>query len=177
MGAWRLFRHYNPDGSSKDWAVKTNLDASISTRWGKTATHLPSLSTRHNIRQLDIEREKQAKGYKLIAEVDIDNDGKVYFLGDPMPVAPKPPMTVLYWHIECRDSLQPKAALRSALAKLRQVVQHHNHPPWTNPPLFDVPDAPGRFSCSGQLRSNNGLLPFLLLMALKHNHRLVSDTQ
>jgi hypothetical protein len=61
MAVWALYRHRNSDGSSKDWAVTTHPDGSISTRWGKTAARLPSVNTRHGIRQFDIEKQKQAK--------------------------------------------------------------------------------------------------------------------
>src|SRR5664279_1492792 len=81
MAAWSLFRYRNSDGSSKDWAVTTNPDASISTRWGKTAARLPSINTRQGIKQFDIERQKQAKGYSFVAEVTIDSDGKISFPG------------------------------------------------------------------------------------------------
>ena len=77
MAAWRLFRHRNADGSFKDWAVRTSHpDGTMSTRWGKTAARLPGFSTRSGVRQADIERAKQAKGYVFVAEVDIDNQAR-----------------------------------------------------------------------------------------------------
>src|SRR5664279_4525006 len=110
MAAWSLFRYRNSDGSSKDWAVTTNPDDSISTRWGKTAARLPSVNTRNGIRQFDIERQKQAKGYSFVAEVAIDSDGNVAF-----PVQNQNPggqqaeaehsrslVENLYWHIDCK---------------------------------------------------------------------------
>ena len=81
MAVWSLFRYRNRDGSSKDWAVQTNPDGSISTRWGKTAARLPSINTRQGIRQFDIEWHKQAKGYSFVAEVTIDSDGKISLPG------------------------------------------------------------------------------------------------
>jgi len=81
MAAWSLFRYRNSDGSSKDWAVQTNPDGSISTRWGKTAARLRSINSRHGIKQFDIERQKLSKGYVFVAEVTIDSDGKVSLPG------------------------------------------------------------------------------------------------
>jgi len=58
MAAWNLYRHRNSDGSSKDWAVRSNSDGSITTRWGKTADSLPGISNRYGVKQLDIGRPK-----------------------------------------------------------------------------------------------------------------------
>ena len=79
MANWSLFRYRNSDGSSKDWAVITNPDGSISTRWGKTAARLPSINTRNGIHRFDIEKQKQAKGYVFVAEVAIDDEGTISF--------------------------------------------------------------------------------------------------
>ena len=66
MAVWALYRYRHLDGSSKDWGVTTHPDGSISTRWGKTAARLSSVNTRYGIRQFDIERQKQAKGYVFV---------------------------------------------------------------------------------------------------------------
>ena len=81
MTTWSLYRYRNRDGSSKDWAVRTNPDGSITTRWGKTADRLPGVSTRNGVRQFDIERAKQAKGYVFVAEIEIDSEGKSALCG------------------------------------------------------------------------------------------------
>lgn len=83
MTNWRLYRNQNRDGSSKDWAVITNPDGSVTTRWGKTTNRLAGLSTRNGLRQFDIENQKQNKGYRFIGEVTIDDAGNVAF---PMQV-------------------------------------------------------------------------------------------
>ena len=85
MAAWNLYRHCNSDGSSKDWAVITHTDGSVSTRWGKTASRLPGVSTRHGLSRLDIERQKRNKGYVFVAEVAIDHNGNVTHLGQVEP--------------------------------------------------------------------------------------------
>src|SRR5664279_4327712 len=118
MTVWNLYRYRNSDGSSKDWAVTTHPDGSISTRWGKTASCLPGVNTRHGIRQFDIERQKQAKGYVFVAEVTIDSDGKISLPGQnqnqgnqPMEADANPLaeaeqsrslVGTLYWHINCK---------------------------------------------------------------------------
>ena len=96
----------------------TNPDGSISTRWGKTAARLPSINTRNGIRQFDIEKQKQAKGYVFVAEVAIDDEGNVSFPlqhqnhgnqqsetdENHQAEADKSRSVVetLYWHIDCQ---------------------------------------------------------------------------
>jgi hypothetical protein len=134
MAVWRLYRHHNSDGSSKDWAVQTNADGSLTTRWGKTANHLPGLSTRRGIRQFDIERAKQAKGYVFVAEVEIDSDGQVFLPGHVMP-EPLPSVGTLYWHIECRNNPESRTALASEVRPLFTVM----------PSLFDKETMPNQY--------------------------------
>ena len=98
MATWSLYRYRNRDGSSKDWAVRTNPDGSITTRWGKTADRLPGVSTRSGVRQFDIEKQKQAKGYVFVAEVEIDSEGKVFLPGQVLP-EPFSTVTTRDWRI------------------------------------------------------------------------------
>lgn len=181
MAAWRLYRHRNADGSSKDWAVRTNPDGSITTRWGKTAPRLAGANTRSGIRQSDIEREKQAKGYGFVAEVDIDNDGNVSLSNgrstDPEPLKPSPPVPVvaLYWHIDCRANRQTRKALVAEVKRLVGVIDalsdsescpEQSWPSWQQ--LSELTLTSGRFEHSGQIKPAQGVMPWLLLLALKH---------
>jgi hypothetical protein len=133
MATWNLYRHRNSDGSSKDWAVRSNPDSSITTRWGKTASCLPGVSNRRGVRQVDIERQKQAKGYVFVGEVEIDGDGNVVFPGktlpatqslksDPEPV-PTPMVKALYWTIDCQANQFIRVALGSEVRRLIGAIQ------------------------------------------------------
>ena len=175
MTAWRLYRHRNRDGSSKDWAVKTNPDGSITTRWGKTAARLPGVSTRRGVRQFDIEREKQAKGYVFVAEVGIDSEGNVFLPGQVMPEPQPPPVGALYWHIECRANPDTGMAVVNEIRRLLSVIQSlsgnetlpdQSWAGWQQ--LLDLSVNAEPFVQSGQIKQAHGVLPWLFLMALKH---------
>lgn len=187
MAAWNLYRHRNPDGSSKDWAVRSNPDGSITTRWGKTADSLPGVSNRYGVKQLDIERQKQAKGYVLIGEVDIDVNGNVVFPGktpatqsqglepdsNPKPV-PTPPVEALYWTIECRAKQSIRVELGIEVRRLIGVIQalsdRHatSEQEWNGWQQFiDATFNAETFELSGQIKSAHGVLPWLFLLALK----------
>jgi len=185
MAAWNLYRHRNSDGSSKDWAVRSNSDGSITTRWGKTADSLPGVSNRRGIRQFDIETQKQAKGYVFVAVVDIDGDGNVVFPGktpaiqsqgfDPNPEPlPTPPVESLYWTIECRAKQAVRVDIGLEVRRLIRVIQAlsngHATPEleWNGWQQFiDATLNAETFDMSGQIKSAHGVLPWLFLLALK----------
>jgi hypothetical protein len=174
MAAWRLYRYRHSDGRSKDWAVSANADGTITTRWGRTAARLPGVSTRKGVRLFDIEKQKQAKGYVFVAEVEIDSEGHVLF---PEPAKPDPPPSgggALYWHIDCRASQEVCLALASEVRRLIDVIQslpdyaampHPIREGWQR--LTDLALGAEPFSQSGQIRFAHGVLPWLFLMALK----------
>ncbi len=180
MAVWSLFRYRNSDGSSKDWAVITNADGSISTRWGKTASRLPSINTRTGIRQLDIERQKHAKGYLFVGEVEIDDDGNIR-LPRTVPITPTssiPPQAIavdkLYWHVDCRAGhatlLDMGIALRRWQGDLEAWSQAYglaasNWSGWQR--LMDASLGEDAFDLSGQIHREHEVLPWLWLMALK----------
>ncbi|AMK75512.1 MULTISPECIES: hypothetical protein [Methylomonas] len=185
MAAWNLYRHRNTDGSSKDWAVTTNTDGSITTRWGKTASKLPGVRHRRGVRQFDIETQKQAKGYVFVAEVDIDGDGNVVFPGktpatqsqgfDPNPEPlPTPSVESLYWTIECRAKQAVRVDIGLEVRRLIGVIQAlsdgHATPEleWNGWQQFiDATLNAETFELSGQIKSVHGVLPWLFLLALK----------
>ncbi|MBD9362292.1 hypothetical protein [Methylomonas fluvii] len=187
MAAWNLYRHRNSDGSSKDWAVRSNSDGSITTRWGKTASCLPGVSNRSGVRQFDIEKQKQAKGYVLVAEVEIDGDGNVVFPGNasatpsPLPepdsnpeLVPTPPVEVLYWTIDCHAKQPVRVELGIEVRRLIGVIQsvsdQQSKPEkyWDGWQQFiDATLNAETFELSGQIKSVHGVLPWLFLLALK----------
>jgi hypothetical protein len=174
MAAWRLYRYRHSDGRSKDWAVRANADGTITTRWGRTAPRLPGVSTRRGVRLFDIEKQKQAKGYVFVAEVEIDSEGYVLF---PDLAKPDPPATsggALYWHIDCRASQETCLALASEIRRLIDAIQSlpdyaaMPHPLWEGwQRLNDLALGAEPFSQSGQIKPAHGVLPWLFLMALK----------
>ena len=196
MANWSLFRYRNSDGSSKDWAVITNPDGSISTRWGKTAARLTSINTRHGVRQFDIEKQKQAKGYVFVAEVAIDDEGNVSFPlqhpnhgNQPVEADEKHPTEVdktrsvvgtLYWHIDCKAAHDTGEELGSEVRRMIGAIQalqndaavsEHTVEPeqaWAGwQQLLDLSLNQHAFTQSGQIQQDHGAMPWLLLMALK----------
>ena len=187
MAAWNLYRHRNKDGSSKDWAVRSNSDGSITTRWGKTADSLPSVSNRYGVKQLDIERQKQAKGYVLVGAVDIDLNGNVVFPvrtsatpsqwheSDANPVSlPAPPIEALYWTVDCHAKQSIRMELGIEVRRLIGVIQHlstghaTSEQEWNGWQQFtDASLNTEPFELSGQIKSVQGVLPWLFLLALK----------
>ena len=187
MIAWNLYRHRNSDGSSKDWAIRSNSDGSITTRWGKTASFLPGVSNRSGVRQFDIERQKQAKGYVLVGEVDIDVNGNVVFPGNvsaTQPQGPKPdanlepvqtpPIEALYWTIDCRAKRAVRVELCIEVRRLIGVIQalsdRHatSEQEWNGWQQFiDATLNAETFELSGQIKSVQGVLPWLFLLSLK----------
>lgn len=187
MAAWNLYRHRNRDGSYKDWAVKTNADGSITTRWGKMADRLPGVSNRRGVRQFDIERHKQTNGYVFVAEVEIDGDGNVVFPGKtsatplqvPEPDANPgsvsvPPVESLYWTIDCHAKQSIRVELGIEVRRLIGVIQTvSDHQPkpkqdwdgWQQ--WIDATLNAEVFELSGQIKSAHGVLPWLFLLALK----------
>jgi hypothetical protein len=191
MSKWNLFRHRNSDGSSKDWAVRSNSDGSNTTRWGKTASCLPSSGTRSGISQSVIERQKRNKGYVFVAEVDIDQDGNVTFAsqnqnGNPnqQPEADvstglqiddsRSVVGTLYWHIDCKADRDTCVTLGIEFRRMLGVIQacdelfskpEQDWDGWQQ--LIDITLNPQAFTQSGQIQQAHGVMPWLLLMALK----------
>jgi len=184
MAVWNLYRHRNSDGSSKDWAVRCNSDGSITTRWGKTADRLPGISNRYGLKQLDIERQKQAKGYVLVGAVDIDVNGNVVFPGKTLPAThpqnlapepvPTPPVEALYWTIDCHAKQAVRVELGIEVRRLIGVIQtvsdQYSKPEqeWNGwQQWIDTTLNAEAFELSGQIKSAHGILPWLFLLALK----------
>jgi len=187
MAAWNLYRHRNSDGSSKDWAVRSNSDGSITTRWGKTADTLPGVSNRFGVKQHDIEKQKQAKGYVLVGAVDIDVNGNVVFPGNASATqlqgpeldsnsvsVPAPPVEALYWTVDCHAKQSIRVELGIEVRRLIGVIQsmsNCNATPeqeWNGWQQFiDATLNAETFELSGQIRSAHGVLPWLFLLALK----------
>ena len=160
---------------------------------GKTAARLPSVNTRHGIRQFDIERQKQAKGYVFVAEVTIDSDGKISFPGqnlnqpmdvDTNPLAEIEPsrslVGILYRHINCKADSDSGVNFAVEVQRLNGVIQALQNSEGVSENTIELNQAwdgwqqlltltqkGESFILSGQIRQAHGVLPWLLLMALK----------
>jgi len=191
MAKWNLFRHRNRDGSSKDWAVRSNSDGSITTRWGKTASCLPSSGTRSGMSQSAIERQKRNKGYVFVAEVDIDQNGNVTFASQSQngnstqeaeadvslslqPDNSRSFVDTIYWHIDCKADSDVCVTLGIEVRRLLGVIQacdglfpkpEQDWDGWQQ--LIDHTLNPQAFTQSGQIQQVHSVMPWLLLMALK----------
>ncbi|MCQ8130044.1 hypothetical protein [Methylomonas rivi] len=186
MAVWSLFRYRNSDGSSKDWAVKSNPDGSITTRWGKTASKLPGVSHRNGVRQFDIEKQKQTKGYVFVGEVEIDGEGNVVFPGKTSALSqmpgpdsnlapvPTPPVEALYWTVDCRAERAVRVDLGIEVRRLIGVIQsvsdqqskpQQDWDGWQQ--WLDATLNAETFELSGQIKSVQGVLPWLFLLTLK----------
>ena len=105
VSAFELYRFTNPDRSTKDWAVRDNGDGTYTSRWGKTGTKLQSKTfDRNALKMRDHIRSKLNKGYILIGEVLIDNDGKITSASSTKPLGPDPHPTedppCLFWRLK-----------------------------------------------------------------------------
>ena len=190
MAVWALYRYRHRDGSSKDWAVITHPDGSISTRWGKTAARLPSVNTRNGVRQFDIEKQKQAKGYVFVAEVDFDHEGNVAFSWQNHKHGEQPSaadescqveavhsrslVTTLYWHIDCKADHDTCINLGLEVRRMISDLQacddwfaqaEQDWDGWQQ--LLDLTLKQHAFTQSGQIQQAHGVMPWLLLIALK----------
>lgn len=76
-GEYDLYRYFNGNGSTKDWAVRANKDGTYTTRWGRTGTRLQSKTYKNMLPMQDHIRMKTNKGYKLIGTFFIDDEGQV----------------------------------------------------------------------------------------------------
>ena len=186
MAAWHLFRKRNSDGSTKDWAIRTNTDGSITTRWGKTSPCLAGTCIRDGLRQEALTKQKLAKGYVFVAEVEIDNFGNVTYpaqtepeQSQSLPGLTSVPIEALYWHIDCKATPVVCVAFGIELRRLMGNIQflqaqsqdcdQTQDQVWEGwQPLLALTLSPEPFTQSGQIKLNHGILPWLFVLALKH---------
>jgi predicted DNA-binding WGR domain protein len=107
---FELYRFTNPDHSTKDWAVRDNGDGTYTSRWGKTGTRLQSKTFNKNMLSMNEHiRSKTNKGYRLIGEVLIDDDGKIASASQtskPQGQDPHPTQDELciYWRVKIKQT-------------------------------------------------------------------------
>jgi len=166
---WELYRFYHSDGSAKDWAVRDNGDGTVTTRWGKTATTLPSSSTRRKPIH-DLTREKTGKGYSCLGKVEINENGRI--LNHPsessqQQTAQAQVESKIYWRIKppaIDDVVRSKLA--AEVEKLKALLIMGS---WQG--MLSIEKLCRRNSvksASGQIAKEDSILPVLWLMALKN---------
>jgi hypothetical protein len=173
MTAYDLYRYRHPDGTGKDWAIRTVSGGEIETRWGKTGTPLVNSKVRKAV-AADLIRRKTGKGYTHVGQVEITTNGLVQPKDDAPNDSPAV-MEQIYWRIQVQavelDVLAQWAANLSAnIAQLVQLIG------------LDFADGPSRFhpgiiagwavptcgdSRAGKILKEHGVVPLLVLMRMK----------
>ena len=176
-GKYTLYRFTNKDGSSKDWAVRSNGDGTYTSRWGKTGARLQSKTFQKMTPMNDHIREKTNKGYKLIGNIFIDHNGKAgdISLASLGPVGEDPHPTqeslCIYWRIKMLPAILNSPAVPFlkgfACGCAQSLLRVFPDSSW----LGNVKSGHGDFvkPQAGQLLPEHGAGPLLLLMALKKN--------
>ena len=176
---YELYRYQNPDGSSKDWAIRDNGDGTYTKRWGKTGTRLQSKDFVLNDPD-NFWREKQAKerkGYIPVGKFFIDNDGNLStvppaslasYVNVPSQVQVDPR---IYWRIKIADPLLGKPVLEFFRGQVRAfaqaVIEAYPSCEWVIAINSRYRDISFVKSEAGSFLKEDGVAPLLLLMALK----------
>jgi hypothetical protein len=176
---YELYRYYNPDGSSKDWAVRNNGNGTYTKRWGKTGTRLQSRDFPLNDPNIfwKEKQAKQRKGYILVGEYFIDNDGNLSTVPpvSPAPVANPPNQEQeglrIYWRIKIPEKLVGKPVLEFFRGQVRAfaqaVIEAYPSCEWVIAINSRYRDISFVKSEAGSFLKEDGVGPLLLLMALK----------
>ncbi|MFZ4703798.1 MAG: hypothetical protein ACOYMG_27455 [Candidatus Methylumidiphilus sp.] len=166
--AFEMYRFYHEDGSSKDWAVRNNGDGTVTTRWGPTASALPSSSTRRKSAHALI-GEKMGKGYLHMGTFEIDENGQI--LSHPLSSSQRQTAqaqveTKIYWRIKppAIDDVA-RSGLASQVASLNALWPIDG---WQGMPAIEkLCKRISARSASGQIAKEDSIQPVLWLMALK----------
>lgn len=176
---YELYRYQNPDGSSKDWAIRDNGNGTYTKRWGKTGTRLQSkdFQLRFPNQVWKESRDKERKGYTPFGLTFIDDDGKVTTLppASPAPVADSPIQEQedprIYWRIKIPDKLVGKPVLEFFRGQVRAfaqaVIEAYPSCEWVIAINSRYRDISFVKSEAGSFLKEDGVGPLLLLMALK----------
>ena len=172
---FELYRYTNPDRSTKDWAVRSNSDGTYTSRWGKTGTRLQSKTFQKNMLSMHEHiQSKVSKGYKLIGEVLIDDDGKITSASSTKPVGQDPHPTedppCLVWRLRINRN--------AVLSDTQAIGQFHANVlsmGKTITGIFGASDFLNNFlqslindqaSSAGKLFKEQGVASLLLFMAM-----------
>jgi hypothetical protein len=174
-----LYRYFNPDGTSKDWAIRNNGNGTYTKRWGKTGTRLQSKEFPYKSGNeiLKDTGSKVRKGYGYVGKYHIDDGGNMSTvpLASSTPTANKPNPAQedprIYWRIKIPDFLPVQPVLQyfkdKATDYAQSILGFYPDCEWVialksryRDMAYVKPDA-------GFFKKEDGVAPLLLLLALK----------
>ncbi len=175
---YQLYRFTNPDRSTKDWAVRDNGDGTYTSRWGKTGTRLQSKIFNKNARSMNEHiNEKLSKGYRLIGDILIGDDGfvkpKISPPSSAQPIGQDPNPTedppCLFWRLKVRQQdLSDTQAIGTfhvnVLAMSSAITDCFGPSVWMKEFLHAMLN--GHLSNAGKLFKEQGVASLLLFMAM-----------
>ena len=172
--AYELFRYRNSDGSSKDWAIRTNGDGTFTKRWGKTGTRLTSKDF-PMAHPDDIHKEKRGKlnkGYQLLGLFLIDEAGNISAVLPESSTATvsNPPQEDprIYWRIKILPAMSHSPAIPFLQGMINgyadKILEYYPDCLWVK----NIRKGRSFLQASaGSLRHADGVGALLLIMALK----------
>lgn len=184
MKPFELYRYFNADGSSKDWAICNESTSfkgggTYTVRWGKTGQRLPQKLTkpvdnRNTVH--DLIRSKIRKGYVLIGNVMIDDGGNISNVppasSKPVGEDPHPQDEPrIYWRIKIPAHLPESPDLEFFRGMTRgfadSILRMYPEYEWISAIKSRYRDISLVKSEAGFWLKEDGVFPFLLLMAMK----------
>lgn len=174
-----LYRYFNPDGTSKDWAIRNNGNGTYTKRWGKTGTRLqskefPYKSGNEILKDTD---SKVRKGYGHIGRYYIDDGGNMSTvpLASSTPTAIKPNQAQedprIYWRLKIPDFLPVQPVLQyfkdKATAYAQSILEFYPDCEWVIALKSRYRDMAFVKSEAGFFKKEDGIASLLLLLALK----------
>jgi len=175
---YELYRYFNSDGSSKDWAIRRNSDGSFTRRWGKTDTKLSEKTQKSkNPNEIhDLILSKTSKGYVFVGERYINDNGNITIdsppaVSKPTGVDPNPTQEepAIYWRIKISqmsvDDTKKFDAFKMHAISLSQFFGENSFV--LN--FIQKLENDGRGNLAGKLLEDHGVEALLFFMTLKKN--------
>jgi hypothetical protein len=161
-----VYRFWNKDGTSKDWAIGIDADNTVVKRWGRSFTKLQtqcisvSFPTTYVADQIT---KKTSKGYVFHGEFLIDEEGN---FSRPMEAVsePKKAADKIYWRLR----ISPMATIEEKIRFIDQVkilAKQCSDNDWVSS-FTVVADDTLINRAAGHLAVENGVTALLFLMAI-----------
>ena len=163
---FKVYRFWNKDGTSKDWAIGIDADNTVVKRWGRSFTKLQTqcISVTFPLTYVDSQiTKKTSKGYVFYGEFMIDDEGN---FSRPMDAVsePKKEADKIYWRLR----ISPMATIEEKIRFIDQVKILAKQCPdndWVSS-FTVVADDTVMKSAAGYLAVENGVTALLFLMAI-----------
>jgi hypothetical protein len=163
---FKVYRFWNKDGTSKDWAIGIDADNTVVKRWGRSFTKLQTQCisvTFPTTYVADQITKKTSKGYVFYGEFMIDDEGN---FSRPMDAVsePKKAADKIYWRLR----ISPMATTEEKIRFIDQVKILAKQCPdndWVSS-FTVVADDTVMNSAAGYLAVENGVTALLFLMAI-----------